>query len=200
MKLFSIFLVLSFFAAESAICQQLGSMKSHQLVVENVHVYDEFDYVKPLSFIGGKSGLNVDPSTPEFVLHQYINLLANGRIEDALLLWMPTSRAFIEKKNESISKSDVVKNGRLLNLGRPIYFKKHIRYGDYVILEIGDRGDSLAITDSFYFRKHGGGWLLTQELADDPVACCRKEGGGRIRKIATPGGDFRLYMENIGRK
>lgn len=75
-------------------------------------------------------------------------------------------------------------------------------YGDYMIIEIVPRaqpGQPKAETDSYALKKVGPAWLLMQELADDPVMCCRDSGQQCIRRVGVPGGDFRRVLEAMNR-
>ena len=49
--------------------------------------------------------------------------------------------------------------------------------------------------DSYALIQENSIWKLTQELADDPVMCCRNSGQARIQRVGVPGGEFRQMLE-----
>jgi hypothetical protein len=184
------------------LAQKLGPASARQLIVETSYQYSRSSYAEAPGFTAGKDLPAVDQTGPEMALARYLSALAKGQVRESLAAWNADSQKLIRKKNSGISDKELRQSMVTSNNGVHFDLLARVVYGDYVIIEIAPRaqpGQPKPETDSYALKKTGAAWLLTQELADDPVMCCRDSGQQRIRRVGVPGGDFRRTLEALNR-
>jgi hypothetical protein len=182
--------------------QKLGTPAARQLIVETSYLYTRYPYAEAIGFTANKDLPAVEQAGPEMALARYLTALARGQVNESLAAWTADSQKLIRKKNSSISESELRQSMVTTNNGVRFDLLARVVYGDYVMIEIVPRpqpGQPKPETDSYALKKVGLAWLLTQELADDPVMCCRDSGQQRIRRVGVPGGDFRRVLEAMNR-
>jgi hypothetical protein len=185
---------------EDSVAQKLSSPKHKQIIVEYSHIFETYEYLEKYSFVAGKSMPQVENQNPEFVLATYLNSLAKGDVASGLKLWTVESQKLIARQNKNMTTNELVKNVKAQNEGLNFSFINKIKYGDYVIIDLNITSkidSSLNKMESYALISENSIWKLTQDLADDPVMCCRKNNQNRIQKMGIPGGDFKQIIKAL---
>lgn len=197
-KLF-LFVVYVFYTA-ATYSQNFSIPVVKDLIVETSYTYMKIGYSDPISFTAGKSMPAVLDGSPEAILAEFLTHLAKGEVDVAIKYWATESQKLIKKKNASYTLAEMKKSAIALNAGVTFQLVSRIVYNDYVIIEtqiINSKEKATQPIDSYALKKEDGMWRLTQDLADDPVMCCRDSPESRIKRVGIPGGEFRKVLESL---
>lgn len=198
-RYFSIAFLL-FIVCGPAFALKLAPPNIRQLIVETVYTYQVFAYEEVVNFTAGVSMPKIEEQTPEYALADYLSLLATGKVQIAMSRWTTDSQMLIAKRNKNFTIEQLAKNTRAQNEGVVFTFVGRITYGNFVILHLKSTragSKSPETFDSYALIRENSSWKLTQELADDPVMCCRDAGQARIQRVGVPGGEFRQMLEAL---
>jgi|GEM_PF-4622501 len=177
----------------------MDAKSDKQLIVETVIRYSESNY-KTSSYAPAADLLRKSsPDTPEHVLLSYLAVAARGDVPAARALWDGLGQSFIRKKSSGLSESEISTQMKALHADLQVRFLRRIEANGYVVLQIEKQytRNKSEEGDWFALRKEDGRWKLTQDLADEELACCIKPGTDRIRKVGSLGGDFRRVLEAL---
>ena len=188
--------------ASSVSAMPLDRPSEQQRIVETIFTFSVASYkTNELDAINKKS-LSASADSPERTLLDYLALAERGDAVAALALWDRRGRSLIEKKNASVSAAQLSSAMSLLHKGLRIRFLDRMDANNYVVVRIEKQPfqRTEVETDWFALRREGGVWRLTQDLADDPIACCfHEKTDTRVRRVGVVGGDFRKMLEEFSR-
>ena len=166
-------------------------VQQRQVVEEVIYQYKIQKFEQPLVFskVVNKSNLE-----PEFVWMQYIYALKLGRLDDAISLWDEESKRAIKQDMQQTGKTKSVlaedwksqyEKKEFFVKERIIYGKRHILIPYYESVA----GSTPLFRETLAFVKVGDGWLLTLDLAENPVKIGWMSPDERIRRLANPDKD-----------
>lgn len=166
-------------------------VQQRQVVEEVIYQYKIQKFEQPLVFskVVNKSNLE-----PEFVWMQYIYALKLGRLDDAISLWDEESKRAIKQDIQQTGKTKSVlaekwksqyEKKEFFVKERIIYGKRHILIPYYESVA----GSTPLFRETLAFVKVGDGWLLTLDLAENPVKIGWMSPDERIRRLANPDRD-----------
>lgn len=190
------------FLTANAQSQTMTDSKFQQIIVETIHTYKSESYKEKLSFVSGITKPKFSDDSPETVLVEYLTALATGEVDQAIEYWTIDSKKLIQNKNTKISKDELIKSAKALNYKSEIEFVARITYASYSIVELKFKyanSKSEPTLETYALTKQDGKWKLTQELADDPVVCCRNNARNRIQRVGIPGGDFKKILDTLNK-
>lgn len=161
----------------------------HQVVEEHIYMYEVSKYTPPVEVKLHAGPLEPAFEDPESTLMTYLRAMSEGRYEVAMSCWLPAAREEMEQRDRKLHRSAEwwEREWRKRFEGKSAQLVSRIRTGDYVLLEyrlfLPSGGEYEYFSTLALKLATDGKWLLTQELAADPVFVFWKNPGYVVRKI-----------------
>lgn len=195
---------MSFASPSPSIVPTLAPYERKSVSVEYVYRYKlaRYQAPKPIPLDGDSSR---ESDAPETVLLNYFNELKAGRVEAALGYWETRSIPLIKKMFGDMSDPDVRAAVIDSNASDWAVFTHRIDYEGFVIVGVARGKGPVPAADKlvsfeYVLKSNSGAWQLTQELADNPVYCCRDAPGGRhVRPGKSKDGEFQRLLDSLNR-
>lgn len=169
---------------------KLGKPETRSLVVENYYMFTVQTYEERPKITPIVSESKASYSTPEDTLVAHHSAMVARDYEWFIKTWAPQARDELNTRNmvEKRDRSYWISVWERVITGRDLRLLNRINYGAYVLVqyELSAKEGVPAFRDTLAFKKEGDRWLLSQDLAADPVLSAWNVPGSRIKSIAVP--------------